>query len=94
MTSFSSFLNESVFAADTIEASANLLLPSPDARSLSCRAEELLRQSETGDFRVSLFECRKDDRIGVRGRHLERDDVSVVSSSGLAQSRVSPPLQI
>lgn len=72
----------------------NLLLPSRDARSQSCLAEELLRQSEIGDFSESLFGCRKDDKIGVRGRHLERDDVSVVSSSDLVQSRVPPPLQM
>lgn len=72
----------------------NLLLPSPDeARLQSGPADELLRQSEIGDFIASLLGCRKDDSIGVRGRHLARD-VLTVSSSGLAQSSVSLLLQI
>jgi hypothetical protein len=72
----------------------NLLLPpSPEAKLESGPADELLRQSEIGEFCTSFFGCRNDDSIGVSGRHLERDTVS--SSSGLAQSqRVSLPLQV
>jgi hypothetical protein len=87
LTSFPSFLKESVL---TDAASVNLRLPSPDARSQSCFVEELFRQSEMGDLSVSLLGCRKEDRSGVRGRHLGRDS----SSSGLEQSSVSPLLRI
>jgi hypothetical protein len=85
--------------ATTEASAANLLLPpSPEAASQSCRrAEEFRRQSDTGDLSGSPLGCRKDARIiGVRGRHLARDDdlSSVSPSSRLVQSRASLALQI